>query len=242
MKTYIITGSSKGLGKELCLQLLSRNDCKVFGLSRTSSFAHSNFQHFEIDLSFPEQLQAILPNLRNALNDSSELLLINNAAQVGEIKEVGNLSSTDITKTINLNLTVPIMLTNYLVHYCFEKQIDLKIFNIGSGTAKNAISGWSLYCSTKSGLKMFSDTLRKESSSRTSKVTVAYLDPGLIDTEMQTFIRSKTSEDFKDSERFKQFKADNLLNSPEFIAQKIVKCLHDSQLQNQEYIRLVDTD
>ena len=42
MKKIIITGASKGIGKEIAINLLKKN-FKVIGISRSHSIKHKNF-------------------------------------------------------------------------------------------------------------------------------------------------------------------------------------------------------
>ena len=74
-KTALITGSSKGIGKELSLLLLEK-DYTVFGYSRTNNIRHENFHFNQIDLSSIQNLESInFPKVE----EGEHVCLINNA-------------------------------------------------------------------------------------------------------------------------------------------------------------------
>ena len=85
-KTALITGSSKGIGKDLSLLLLEKG-YTVFGYSRTNSIRHKNFHFNQIDLSSVQNLESInFPNVE----EDEHVCLINYAGEIGVIYKFGN--------------------------------------------------------------------------------------------------------------------------------------------------------
>ena len=81
-----ITGSSKGIGKDLANLLLSK-DFVVHGLSRSNSLKHYNFHHHKTDLANINKINSIsFPKIDNV----KEIYLINNAGEIGNITKIGN--------------------------------------------------------------------------------------------------------------------------------------------------------
>ena len=79
-KAAFITGPSKGIGKAIA-ELLLANNYLVFGFSRNNNIKHKNFTFIKIDLSNLDQVQKLqLPKVQ-----SEEIILVNNAATIGEI-------------------------------------------------------------------------------------------------------------------------------------------------------------
>jgi NAD(P)-dependent dehydrogenase (short-subunit alcohol dehydrogenase family) len=95
------------------------------------------------------------------------------------------------------------------------------ILNISSGAANTAIDGWSVYCSTKAALDMFSKVIAEEKSG----VKVLSIAPGKVDTEMQSKIRKSNEKDFKKLADFVEFKNKGELTSSKNVAIAYLKIL-----------------
>ena len=94
---------------------------------------------------------------------------------------------------------------------------------------KKPIDGWAAYCSTKSGLNMFSEVMQAEQNLISyvyKRIRVIALSPGVIDTEMQAEIRESNSSDFSAVEQFKSYKQNGELQSAQQTAGKIISNLH----------------
>jgi NAD(P)-dependent dehydrogenase (short-subunit alcohol dehydrogenase family) len=61
----------------------------------------------------------------------------------------------------------------------------VRILFVSSGAAHRTVRGWAVYSATKRGAETFFDTLAAEAPD----VTVVNVNPGVMDTEMQTVIR-----------------------------------------------------
>jgi benzil reductase ((S)-benzoin forming) len=216
-RSFIITGSSKGLGEALVSRLLSDKDIKVLAVSREVSDKHigyspSQFSHLKYDL-YNNNLNPVFEFISNKV-DSDELVFINNASQILPINTIGNFNDEEIEKIIRLNVNTPIKIVNFLINrYSHKKLIFL---NISSGAASLPICGWSLYCSTKSSIKTFFEVAEKEYEQH----TFFNIDPGVIDTGMQNAIRNSTFEKQQD---FMKMKSSGSLQTPDEAALKIVK-------------------
>ena len=104
-KVAFITGTSKGIGKAIAKILINKNYV-VFGYSRTNTIKHPNFNFTKIDLSNLEKVKKLnFPELDNA-----EVLLINNAARIGEIIPLNLKKETNIINDYNLNIITPTIL------------------------------------------------------------------------------------------------------------------------------------
>jgi NAD(P)-dependent dehydrogenase (short-subunit alcohol dehydrogenase family) len=62
------------------------------------------------------------------------------------------------------------------------------IVNLSSGAARNAMEGWSAYCSGKAGLAMLTQCVAKEYGDR--GIRAFGFAPGVVDTDMQVSIRA----------------------------------------------------
>lgn len=226
MNYFFITGSSQGLGKALTELILQDTNNFVYGFSRKQTIEHQNYRHNVIDLSNLKQVEEYqFPSIEN----SEKITLINNAGIVGEIGHVGNLDNQKIIECYNLNLIAPSIITNNFVSkYSEAKKL---ILNISSGAGRTPIDGWNIYCSTKAGLDMFSQTINEEAKINNTDLTVLSLAPGIIDTGMQTTIRSSKKAGFSNIERFIEYKENGDLASPNDTADQVLRFINEQELQ-----------
>lgn len=219
----ILTGHTKGLGKAILDHYLSRQNFHIIAISRSSlGREYANLTEFCLDLSDLSVLEGMLPMLFPK-GDFERVVLINNAGWIGEIKSIGNLSTSGIQKVLNLNLLAPIILCNSFVRAYRDQQAEKIICNISSGAAHKPLSGWAEYCSSKAGLAMFSQVAAEELTKEGFQVFS--LAPGIVDTEMQAEIRQADESDFPALDRFVHYKSSNQLSSVEKVSEKIVYLL-----------------
>lgn len=222
---YIITGCSKGLGKALVDHLIQSQQNLVVGISRTQMEGSKNFLPVELDLGNTKMLISqfgrIFPE-----GTYKDVFLINNAGWIGQIAPLGKLDPAGIQEIQAINLVAPAILMNEFVSRYKMNEGKKVVINISSGAAGKAVDGWSGYCSSKAGLNQL--TLVAEEESRQKQLGIKYyaLSPGIIDTVMQEEIRSSSQENFSDVEKFRSFKSDNQLSSPEEVAQKIIHLMN----------------
>ncbi len=230
MNYYYITGTSQGIGKAFAEYLLKDSTNKVIGLARKQSIKHSNYNHISIDLT---HIDSIVDFKFENHSDAKKIYLINNAGALGEIKPVGNLTSFDIVKNYTLNLIAPSVLTNSFIKFYTDINAEKVIVNMSSGAAKSPIDGWSMYCSSKAGLDMFTRVVDAEQKIKskhlkensTTGFRIFSIAPGVVDTNMQIEIRSASTENFSRLNDFIGYKENNILAEPKNISEKYFKLL-----------------
>jgi benzil reductase ((S)-benzoin forming) len=215
----ILTGHSQGLGKALLDWFLQKENFEIIGISRTLLDIQSpRLKQLSLDLSdldlLESQLDSIFP-----MDEFEEIILINNAGSLGEIKQVGQLNLKRFQALFNLNMLAPVILTNAFVSSYGKVNSTRLVCNISSGAAHKPLEGWSGYCSSKAGLAMFTSVCQKENEK--TGIRFFSLAPGIIDTAMQTKIRESGEEDFPALDRFKTYKSEGKLSSGAEVAKKI---------------------
>ena len=231
-KTVLITGSSKGIGKELRLLFL-QNCYTVFGYSRTNSIRHKNFHFNQIDLSSVQNLESI--NFPKVDKDE-HVCLINNAGEIGEIDKFGNKKTNDIINEFNLNIVAPSILCNSFIRsYQYQSNQPI-IINISSGAALRPIESWGTYCQSKAALDMLTKIINQEHNS----IKAYSIYPGVVDTEMQKKIRDTDIEKFALKDVFVEYFRNNELVDPKIISKKIYHILSNLDLFEDNMISLRD--
>jgi benzil reductase ((S)-benzoin forming) len=209
-KTAFITGSGKGIGKAIA-ELLLLKGYQVFGYSRSNSINHTHFSFTRIDLTDLEKMQKLsFPKV------SGEVLLINNAGTIGEIKPLNLKSEEAIINEYNLNIIAPTLLCKKFLE-SFPTQGKL-ILNISSGAANKSIPSWSTYCATKAALDMLTGVIAEENH---KNLTVFSVHPGVVDTNMQSEIRNSDPKNFPLLSKFIDYYIQNELESTKIVAQKL---------------------
>ncbi len=228
MNYYIITGASKGLGFELS-KLLLNGDNTLFLLNRTENEelgqmaekAGAKVVFKEIDLDAVFAIEDTMGEIFEEIDllGASKIALINNAGAIKPIKPMDKVEDHEIVKSINLNLTAPLILTSSFLRRVKEFNGDKRIITISSGAGKRPISGWGSYCVAKCGVDMMTRVVALEAEE--SGVKCISFGPGVMDTDMQATIRSSSEEDFKDLERFIGFKEEGKLLPASVVAEKV---------------------
>ncbi len=238
MNYYYITGTSRGIGKELAEQLLLNPSNHVIGMSRQKTIEHANYHHFYLDLTSATAIADFKFELHA---NAKKIVLINNAGALGFIKPIGKLESDTIIKNYTLNLIAPSVLTNSFINCYNTVDAEKVIINISSGAGKNPIDGWAVYCASKAGIDMFSRVVDAEQKVRAEHpqesihkgFRIFSIAPGVVDTNMQTEIRSAQKEDFSRLEDFIAYKTKNELSSAKSVSQKYITILDDlNQIQH----------
>jgi benzil reductase ((S)-benzoin forming) len=241
MNYYIITGPSKGIGKALAEELLTDNNNRVIGVSRTCTIKHNNYRHQPLDFSDIEAVEHNLQKVFTPLKDVEKLVLVNNAGVIGDIGYIGEeMPNERFEFVFDVNVIVPAMLMNTFLQVYQHVQCPKIIVNVSSGAAHNPIDGWASYCASKAAIDMLSMTVQKEQEMRGNQVKVFSLSPGIVDTGMQEQIRHSEKQKFSSVERFREYKENGDLSSPEEVGRKMAAFLQNTDRYNEVLVSVRD--
>ncbi len=214
----IITGTSRGIGKELALLYLAQGK-RVIGISRTASIEHEKYSHLTCDLSDPKQVEKLeLPIGKH------ELIFIHNAGILGEINRFSAQKKgiDNLNKVLQVNLYAGAAIVEQLLSKTKKDQPFTVVF-VSSGAGKRPIPSWSAYCASKAAVDIWLSTLQlEEVENGRSDFRCYAIAPGVVDTAMQNEIRSTKKEKFSSHNQFSTLKANGQLVLPGLVANKIV--------------------
>ena len=180
-KKIFITGISSGLGEALALNFLQRN-YHVTGLSRknpTWAYEKENLRFQSVNLG---ELSEIERNIKELFKGTEEFeLVILNAAILGQITDMTDITLDDIHNVMNINVWANKVILDAII----KSNIRVKqIVAISSGASVSGARGWNAYSLSKSTLNMLIQLYAHEMPD----THLSSLAPGLVDTNMQEFI------------------------------------------------------
>lgn len=218
MRIALVTGGSRGLGRELCEQLDAAG-YRVLEFSRGAPHAFSS----QVDFSNPSDFSGLLRALAGVdAAACSELLAISNAATLAPIGPAWSKDPAQLVANVNINFTSAIRFISEVMRHFRHSAGRKVIVNVSSGAALKGYAGWSLYCAAKAGMENFMRSIAVEEQQQGRPFIPLSVDPGVMDTDMQALIRASSASDFPDVERFRKRKDDGGLAHPGQVAKAIL--------------------
>lgn len=191
-RTALITGSTRGIGKETALLLLQKG-LNVIISSRSQDNVENVIE--EILDKFPSKKENIL-GLKCDVSKHSEVktlvnvsvkrfgsidILVNNAGIV-YYKSIINTTEEEWNKTIDTNLKGSFLFIKELLPYMIENKSGGIIINVSSGAGKSGFPNLSAYCASKFGIIGLTESVAQEVANNNVKVIA--ICPGGVDTKM----------------------------------------------------------
>lgn len=249
-KYYIITGTSRGIGEALAKQVLGDHTV-LYCISRNQNPRLSVEAHVKrwpmrdiaIDLNDTHKINELLRDIFREIDpeDVEEIVLINNAGIIHPIRLVGDAEASEkVARSINVNLTSAILITDRFVRETESWPVPRKVVNLSTGAAQHPVEGWSAYCAAKAGLEMFTRCLVAEQRHHHNPVKVVSFAPGVVNTEMQQEIRNAPPETFPELGRFVDMKDSGRLLDADFVAKSILDLLAGSNFGEHTVMHIND--
>jgi len=237
MKLALVTGTSRGIGEQTAIALLSRG-WEVWGLARGDAPAAlagvSGYRHDRVDARDLCALRdwAEGPFLEQCDGNPSRFALINNAGVVAPVKPVTQLSPEEWTQVLSVNLAAPAWLTGFALRQF--RELPLRVVDLSSGAATAAYPGWGAYCSSKAALRMLGQVVREEvetvASCRHPDFALVSYAPGVVSTQMQEHLRGVDPDLFPPKHRFVALHEEGKLLDPARPAAEIAAIVEEEGL------------
>lgn len=171
----IVTGASKGLGREICDRLVSRG-VEVIGLARNAGGLP--FPSMDCDVSSYEQVKAVAQQIRKS------------GAKVTGLINAAGIASMNLALTTPPRVSERLIQTNLLgTIYCCQQFAPLmvrhksgSIINFSTIAVALGLKGESIYAASKAGVEGFSRAFAREMAD--FGVNVNCIAPGPINTDL----------------------------------------------------------
>ena len=232
---FLITGTTRGIGKALAASALALPNSFVVSLSRAAPFLEGNHQNIRIDLNRTDRIGPAFKRIqieRQQISRLTHTVLINNAGVLDPIAPIGDCNDTLLARNIQVNLTAPLILTRHFFHFARPFPGQKRIVNITSGASRAPYYGWSAYGAAKAGLDMATRAMAMEFSRIDPTFAVSAVAPGTVDTAMQAKIRNCTAQQFEQVDKFLKLKESGALYPPERAATALIRLLMDGRFKN----------
>ena len=191
-KKILITGASRGIGKDIALNSKEKG-YKVLGTSTTnegvSSLKENGIHGLQLDLDDKKSVESFNGLLTQEHSDIT--VLVNNAG-ITRDNIVLRMSEEEWTDVLNVNLHGAFKVTKTVLKFMLKKRWG-RILNITSTSASTGNRGQANYAAAKAGIEAFSKSLAKEVGSR--GITVNAIAPGYIQTDMTKVISENVKEE-----------------------------------------------
>ena len=211
MSTFLITGSNRGIGLELCKQVHKRGDKVIATCRRASKELKDLGVRVEenIDIASEESIK----NLCKKLSGVNLDCLIQNAG-IYEFNSFENLDKKSILRQFEVNALSPIFMTQSLKHLLKRtSKVAFITSRMGSITDNSSGSSYG-YRMSKVALSMAAKSISIDLSKE--DIYVAILHPGLVSTRMTGFTRNGITPEESANGLLKRIDSLNKKNSGTF--------------------------
>ncbi len=234
----LVTGGSSGIGRAM----LATAPDGVHGVTISRRSADEVARgHIAADLSDPSSW-ARVGDVIDALATEREWDRITFVQAAGTIAPIGFAGEVDperYTANVLLNAAAPLALGHRFLGAVSHLRARRELVLITSGAAGKDYRGWSSYGAAKAGIDRWVSTVGAEQALR-GGIRVLSVAPGVVDTDMQTTVRSADPRDFPDLGRFEALHRDGELMAPEDAARGLWEVIDDPQVVTGSVLDLRD--
>ena len=184
-KVTLVTGASRGIGKEFCRQLKAKNNVVIAGCRDPDMMAPGLFDDvYQLDVASQQSIDAFAEAVASKYPHLD--VVINNAGVYGERVGFGEMTAETMLHVFNVNAVGPLMVTKALMKKnVLGGKAGTTLVHITSkmGSVDDNGSGGSYaYRASKSALNIISKSLSIDLAPR--GVAATLLHPGWVATDM----------------------------------------------------------
>jgi NAD(P)-dependent dehydrogenase (short-subunit alcohol dehydrogenase family) len=190
-KIALVTGGSRGLGKDMALALAKNEINVILTYKNNKSQADEVVSEIinlgvkattlKLDVSDLKSFDAFVLNIKNLLSNYFNIdkidFLINNAG-IGATIPIAQVSEDDFDELLNIHFKGVYFLSQKMLPFINDNG---GLIFISSGTTRFCVPGYSVYSSLKSAVEVFSKYVAKEYGVRGIRSNVVA--PGPVETD-----------------------------------------------------------
>ena len=193
MKKVLITGGSRGIGRELVKEFSSKG-YKVYFLYKNSEEKAKllSDETGAIAVKCDVSSYSDVSNAKNRINDSIDII-INNAG-ISQIKMFQDITEEDWDNMFNVNIKGMFNVTKCFVNDMIKNKYG-RIINISSMWGETGGSCEVHYSASKAAVIGFTKALAKELAP--SGITVNCVSPGVIKTDMNSHLSDEETKELE---------------------------------------------
>ena len=219
-KIALVTGATRGIGKAIAIELIKEGATVILNYSKDDLSAEETLKEIEALGGYAKLYKGDISNYEVCKNMMDFVIttfgkidiLINNAA-VSFRGLFMDFSERNINNIFGINVLGAMYLSKEAIPHMLSK-CSGNIINISSIWGEVGASCEVLYSSTKGAINLFTKSLAKELAPMGIRVNA--IAPGVIDTEMNSFLSTEERKELEEEIPFGRF------GSPEEIAKMII--------------------
>ena len=222
MKTALVTGGSRGIGKAIALELGKSFNVAV-GYSSSKDSAEEVVEQIiksggtataiQIDVANSESIENAFTTIEKELNGVD--ILVNNAG-ITKDNILPRIKEDDWNDVINTNLSGPFKTSQRAIKHMMKNKWGRIVF-ISSIVGIMGNQGQANYAASKAGLIGLSKSIAKEMGSR--NITSNVIAPGYIETDMTAFLTDEQKDNIIEQLSIKRIgKPEDVANIVSFLS------------------------
>lgn len=223
-RVFIISGSSRGIGKALSQHYLGCGDIVVGCARSTSDIAHKNYRHFILDIN---DEKAVVAMVRAAKKEFGKIDICLNNAGMASMNHILTTSYESAKRLVDVNFLGTFLLSREVAKAMISNKISNKnsaksgvIINFSSVAAPLCLEGEAIYAASKAACENLTKTMAKELASYSIRVNAIALTP--VQTDLIKAVPKDKIKALLEQQAIKRFgEFDDIINVVDFfISQK----------------------
>ena len=201
MKTVVITGASKGLGRALTiafakqgynLAICARGEEKLMAVKKIVEDMGSRVLAVTADVTNMRDIETFISMTESKFGHID--VLINNAAALGPspMPLLLDYLEEDFLNVLRANILSPFSVTKRVLPGMLQRNVG-SIINVTSEAGQTGYAGWGAYGVSKFALEGLTETWADELAETAIRMNM--IDPGSMDTDMQALANPEPEEE-----------------------------------------------